>query len=190
MARVLGRQDCIEDFREVVRKMRGKGLEINRDVYVTVTDRFLKRKMVEDAVDLFRFMAGRPEKLSTDDFVFLLKKVVVTGDLDPELVTRVVRYYQNVGNVVKASAFNAVLKSLRSVGRLGDSGRVLRAMEEGAFTPDGADHEKAVLAMCDTGNLEEAYKHFAAVEESGYKFGPKVWSCLVENTVFSSWKCG
>jgi pentatricopeptide repeat protein len=34
--------------------------------------------------------------------------------------------------------------------------------------------------MCDAGNLEEAYKYLAAVEESGYKFGPKVWSCLVE----------
>ncbi|KAK3156290.1 hypothetical protein QOZ80_2AG0105260 [Eleusine coracana subsp. coracana] len=180
MARVLGRQDCIEDFREVLRKMRGKGLEIDRDVYVTVTDRFLKRKMVEDAVDLFRFMAGRPEKLSTDDFVFLLKKVVVTGDLDLKLVTKVVRYYQNAGNVVKASAFNAVLKSLRSVGRLGASGRVLKAMEEGGFVPDIADHEKAVLAMCEAGNLEEACTYLAAVEESGHKMGPKVWSCLVE----------
>jgi pentatricopeptide repeat protein len=75
MARVLGREDCIQEFREVLRKMRGKGLEMDRDVYVTVTDRFLKRTMVEDAVDLFRFMASRPEKLSTEDFVVLLKKL-------------------------------------------------------------------------------------------------------------------
>jgi pentatricopeptide repeat protein len=95
-------------------------------------------------------------------------------------VTRVVRYYQNAGNVAKPLTFNAVLKSLRSVGRLGESGRVLRAMEEGGFKPDGADHEKVVLAMCDAGNLEEACKYLAAVEESGYKLGPKVWSCLVE----------
>ena len=96
-----------------------KRLQMDTDVYVTVTHRFLKRKMVEDAMDLFWIMAGRPEKLSIEDFVFLLKKVVVTGDLDLKFVTRVMRYYQNAGNEVKALAFNAVLKLLRSVGKLG-----------------------------------------------------------------------
>ncbi|CAL4970764.1 unnamed protein product [Urochloa decumbens] len=180
MARVLGREDCIEEFREVLRKMRSKGLEMDRDVYVTVTDRFLKRKMVEDTVDVFRFMTSRPEKLVTDDFVFLLKKVVVTGDLDLKLVTRVLRYYRHAGNEVKDSAFDSVLKSLRSVGRLGESGRVLKAMEEGGFEPDGAAHEKAALAMCDAGNLEEAHNYLTSMEESGHKMGPKIWSCLVQ----------
>lgn len=180
MARVLGREDCIQEFREVLRKMRGKGLEMDRDVYVTVTDRFLKRTMVEDAVDLFRFMASRPEKLSREDFVVLLKKVVVTGDLDLKLVTRVVRYYQHAGNEVKAFAFDSVLKSLRSVARLGESGRVLMAMKEGGFAPDSVDHEKAILAMCDAGNLEEAHKYLVDVEESGHKLGSKVWSSLVQ----------
>ncbi|KAF8691425.1 hypothetical protein HU200_040564 [Digitaria exilis] len=180
MARVLGREDCIEEFREVIRKMRSKGLEMDRDVYVTVTDRFLKRKMVEDAVDLFRFMTSRPEKLLTDDFIFLLKKVVVTGDLDLKLVTRVLRSYHHAGYEVKDSAFDSVIKSLRSVGRLGESGRVLKAMQEGGFQPDGADHEKAVVAMCDAANLEEARNYLTDVEESGHKLGPKIWSCLVQ----------
>ncbi|TKW37415.1 hypothetical protein SEVIR_1G045800v4 [Setaria viridis] len=180
MARVLGREDCIEEFREVLRKMRGKGLEMDRDVYVTVTDRFLKRKMVEDTVDLFRFMSSRPEKLSTDYFIFLLKKVVATGDLDLKLVTRVLRYYRHAGNEVKDSAFDSVLKSLRSVGRLGESGRVLKAMQEGGFEPDSAEHEKAVIAMCDAGNLEEARNYLTGVEESGHKLGPRIWSCLVQ----------
>jgi pentatricopeptide repeat protein len=182
MARVLGREDCIEEFREVLRKMRSKGLEMDRDVYVTITDRFLKRKMVEDTVDLFRFMTSRPDKLSTDYFIFLLKKVVVTGDLDLKLVTRVLRYYRHAGNEVKDSAFDSVLKSLRSVGRLGESGRVLKAMQEGGFEPDSAEHEKAVIAMCDAGNLEEAHNYLAAVEESGHKLGAKIWSCLVQKS--------
>ncbi|KAL6888853.1 hypothetical protein ACP4OV_009879 [Aristida adscensionis] len=180
MARALGREDCIEEFWEVLRKMRGKGIEMDRDVYVTVIDRFLKRKMVKDAVELFRFMTSRPENLSSEDFVLLLKKVVVTGDLDLKLVTRVVRHFQNAGNVVKASAFDAVIKSLRSVGRLGESGRVLMAMEEGGFTPGNADHEKAIIAMCDAGNLDEAREYLADVEKSGHKFGPKIWSFLVQ----------
>uniref|UniRef100_A0A0A9CQH4 Pentacotripeptide-repeat region of PRORP domain-containing protein n=1 Tax=Arundo donax TaxID=35708 RepID=A0A0A9CQH4_ARUDO len=53
-------------------------------------------------------------------------------------------------------------------------------MEEGGFAPDSADHERAVLAMCDAGNLEEAHKYLANVEDSGHKFGPKIWSCLVQ----------
>uniref|UniRef100_A0ACD5Z784 Uncharacterized protein n=1 Tax=Avena sativa TaxID=4498 RepID=A0ACD5Z784_AVESA len=180
MAKAIGREDCVEEFRDVLRKMSSKELAMEKEVYVTLIDRFLKRKMFEDAVDLFRFAMGGTEKPSAEDFVFLLKKVVVRDDMDLKLVMRVVRIYEKAGNKVKCSVFDAVIKSLRSVGRLGESGRVLKAMEDGGFAPDSAVHGKAVLAMCDAGNLEDARKHLARVEKSGHKLDPVVWSALVQ----------
>lgn len=180
MAKAIGREDCIEEFRDVLRKMSSKELVMDKEVYVTLIDRFLKRKMFEDAVDLFRFAMGGMEKPSAEDFVFLLKKVVVRDDMDLKLVMRVVRIYQKAGNEVKYSVFDAVIKSLRSIGRLGESGRVLKAMEDGGFAPDSTVHGKAVLATCDAGNLEDARKHLARVEKSGHKLDPVVWSALVQ----------
>jgi pentatricopeptide repeat protein len=180
MAKAIGQEDCIEEFRDVLRKMSSKELGMDKEVYVTLVGRFLKRKMFEDAVDLFRFAMGGTEKPSAEDFVFLLKKVVVRDDLDLKMVMRVVRIYQKAGNEVKHSVFDAVIKSLRSMGRLGESGRVLKAMEDGGFAPDSTVHGKAVLAMCDAGNLEDARKHLARVEKSGYKLDPVVWSALVK----------
>jgi pentatricopeptide repeat protein len=180
MAKAIGREDCIEEFRDVLRKMSSKELGMDREVYVTLIDRFLKRKMYEDAVDLFRFATGGTEKPSAEDFVFLLKKLVVMDEMDLKLLMRVVRIYQKAGNEVKYSVFDAVIKSLRSVERLGESGRVLKAMEDGGFAPDSNVHGKAVLAMCDAGNLEDARKHLARVEKSGHKLDPVVWSALVQ----------
>lgn len=180
LAKIIGREDCIEEFREVLQKMSSKKLGMDKEVYVTLVDRFLKRKMVVDAVDLFRFAMGGTEKPSTEDFLFLLKKVVVSEDMDLKLLMRVVRIYQKAGNEVKCSVFDAVIKSLRSVGKLGESGRVLKAMEEGGFAPDSAVHGKAVLAMCDAGELEKAREHLARVEKSGYKLDPRVWAALVQ----------
>ncbi|VAI56458.1 unnamed protein product [Triticum turgidum subsp. durum] len=180
MAKIIGREDCIEEFREVLRKMSSKEVGMDKEVYVILIDRFLKRKMFEDAVDLFRFAMGGTEKPSAQDFVFLLKKLVVRDDMDLKLVMSVVRIYQKAGNEVKSSVFDAVIKSLRSVERLGESGRVLKAMEDGGFAPDSTVHGKAVLAMCDAGNLETAHKHLARVEKSGHNLDPLVWSALVQ----------
>ena len=180
MAKAIGREDCIEEFRDVLRKMSSKELGMDKEVYVTLIDRFLKRKMFEDAVDLFRFAMGSTMKPSDEDFVFLLKKVVVRDELDLKLVMRLVRIYHKAGNEVKLPIFAAVIKSLRSVGRLGEIGRVLKAMEEGGFAPDSIVHGKAVLAMCEAGNLEDARKHLARVEKSGHRLDPIVWSALVQ----------
>jgi pentatricopeptide repeat protein len=70
MAKAIGREDCIEEFRDVLRKMSSKELGMDKEVYVTLVGRFLKRKMFEDAVDLFRFAMGGTEKPSAEEFVF------------------------------------------------------------------------------------------------------------------------
>jgi hypothetical protein len=64
--------------------------------------------------------------------------------------------------------------------RLGKSGRVLKAIQEGGFEPNSAEHEEAVIAMCDAGNPEEAQKYLTGLEESVHKLGPMIPSCLVQ----------
>lgn len=48
--------------------------------------------------------------------------------------------FRSSGNGIKRMAFDGVVKSLRSVGRLGKCDKILRAMEEGGFLADASMH--------------------------------------------------
>lgn len=153
MARVLGREDCIEDFWEVLHKMRSNGYELETETYNMVLGRFLTRRMSARAVDLYEFAMGGSVKPSLRDFIYLLKKVVSSKDLNLDLISRVVRVFVDAGNSVDGSAFDAVLKSLRSVGRLGESVEVLKAMGKGGFVVDSAVYDR-VVARCEAGSVK------------------------------------
>ncbi|KAI0488766.1 hypothetical protein KFK09_028605 [Dendrobium nobile] len=181
IAKVLGREDCIKEFWAVLHKMRNAGYKMENDVYFTVLDRFHKRKMVAAAVDLYEFAMTGSEKPPASDFLHLLKKVVVSKDLDLALISRIVSIFINSGNSISTSTFNGVLKSLRSVGRLGECSNVLKAMEEGGFVADSSIHNQIVVGLCTAGRLDAACEYVKSLE----KFGPvpnlKAWASLVQN---------
>ncbi|KAK6154949.1 hypothetical protein DH2020_009197 [Rehmannia glutinosa] len=54
MARVLGDEDHSQKFWRFVNEMRSEGHEMERETYVHVLERFVKRKMIKDAVDFLR----------------------------------------------------------------------------------------------------------------------------------------
>ncbi|OAY69510.1 Pentatricopeptide repeat-containing protein, mitochondrial [Ananas comosus] len=180
MARVLGREDCIDEFWGILRKLRNLGYELEKETYIKVSDRFHKWKMLAAAVDLFKFAMAGSDKPSVHDFVFLLKKIVVSDDLDLNLISTVVRTFINGGHSIKGSVFDTVLKSLKSVGKLGECDKVLKAMEEGGFAPDSYVHEKVVIGLCNAGRLEEALQYLDNVEQAGYKLDSKTWEILVQ----------
>ncbi|XP_072962439.1 small ribosomal subunit protein mS81 (rPPR8)-like [Typha angustifolia] len=180
MARVLGREDCIEEFWDVLGKIRDGGYDLEKETYVKVSERFHKRKMLAAAVDLYQFAMKGSEKLTDQDFLFLLKKIIVGKDLDLNLVTKVVSTFRSAGDSIRGSVFDGVLKSLRSVNKLAECDKVLRAMEEGGFAPDSSVHVKAVVGLCNAGVLDEALQYLVDVEEAGYNLDLTAWATIVE----------
>lgn len=181
LAKVLGREDCIKEFWDVLHKMRNAGYKLENDVYFTVLDRFHKRKMVAAAVDLYEFSMTGPGKPPASDFLLLLKKIVVSKDLDMTLISRLVRIFLNFGNTINASIFDGVLKSLKSVGRLGECGSILKAMEEGGFVADGSVHNQVVTGLCSAGKLDAACEYVKSLEKFGRVPNLKAWASLVQN---------
>ncbi|PKA58668.1 Pentatricopeptide repeat-containing protein [Apostasia shenzhenica] len=181
MAKVLGREDCVQEFWELLHLMSLSGYGMEKDVYFTVLGRFLNRKMVTAAVNLYEFAMNGSRKPPASDFLYLLKKLAVSKDLDTPLITRVVRIFINDGNAVKKLTFDGVLKSLRSVGRLGECDNVLKAMEEGGFVADGAVHTKVVVGLCDAGKLDKACEYVKDLEKNGRDPELKTWASLVQN---------
>lgn len=180
MARVLGHEDCMEEFRDVLHKMRNAGYKMEMETYIKVSGRFHKRRMVAGAVDLYEFAMCGSEKPSLQDFMFLLKKIVVSKDPEMDLISRVVRVFVDAGNSVKKSTFNAVLKSLRSVGKLGECDKILKAMEKGGFVADSAIYDRVISQLCDAGRLHEACEYIDGLEKSGCNPSMKAWTSLVQ----------
>lgn len=182
VARVLGREDCISDFWNILQKMQDLGHNIERDTYVKVINRLYKRKMINEVVKLYEFAMNSSEKPPVDDFSFHLRKILTCKELDVSLVTKIVRIYLNSGNSrqVIDKSFDGYLKSLRSVERLGECLNVLKAMQAGGYEPDASVHGKIVVGLSNAKKLSEALDYADKLGRSGLKLDLNTWSSFVQ----------
>lgn len=181
IAKVLGREDRMEEFWSVLHQMRNAGCRMEKHMYSTVMDSLHKRKMISATVDLYEFAITDPGKLAAGDFLHLLKKIVVSKDLDINLISRVVSIFINSGNKVKHSTFNGVLESLTRVGRLAECGNILKSMEEGGFEADDSIHSQVIGGLCSAGRFDAACEYVKTLEKNGSTPNSKSWVSLVKN---------
>eukprot|EP00262_Sarcandra_glabra_P020560 TRINITY_DN8246_c0_g1_i1.p1 TRINITY_DN8246_c0_g1~~TRINITY_DN8246_c0_g1_i1.p1 ORF type:complete len:218 (+),score=33.70 TRINITY_DN8246_c0_g1_i1:520-1173(+) len=180
MVTVLGREDCIEEFWDVANEMKEMGFEVEMDTYVKVLGRFCKRKMMNEAVTLYEFAMDNMNKPPVHDCLILLHKIVVGKDTDMGSISRVVRASTKSGNVLKTSVFYGVVKSLVSVGKLGECGKILKAMEEGGFVPNSAVYAQAVYGLSKAGEVDDEFEFLTGMKSSRHdKEFPKAWAQLV-----------
>lgn len=180
MAIVLGREDCIDRFWKLVDEMKVAGYEMEMETYVKVSNRFCKRKMIKDAVYLYEFAMGGVNKPSAQECTFLLKKIAVSKDFDMGLFSRVVKVYTEKGNALTDTMLYTVLKSLTSVGRLVESDKVLKVMQECGFLPGGNLRSKIAFQLSSAGKKDEACKYMDVLESSGLTSDFKTTASLIE----------
>ncbi|XP_030452239.1 pentatricopeptide repeat-containing protein At3g02490, mitochondrial [Syzygium oleosum] len=185
MAIVLGREDCIDRFWKLVDEMKVVGYEMERETYVKVLGRFCKRKMIKDAVYLYEFAMSGVDKPSAQECTFLLRKIAVSKDFDMGLFSRVVKVYTEKGNTLTDSMLYTVLKSLDSVGRLGEFDRVLKVMQECGFLPGGNLRSKIAFRLSSTGKKDEASKFMDTLESSGLTSDFRTTASLIEGLCVS-----
>ncbi|XP_004491765.1 pentatricopeptide repeat-containing protein At3g02490, mitochondrial-like [Cicer arietinum] len=180
MARVLGREDSIDRFWKLVGDMRNAGFEMEVETFVKVLGRFCKRRMIKDAVELYEFAMAGDDKPSPPCGTFLLKKVVSSKELDMDLFSRVLKVFTGNGNALTDSVADAVLKSLTSVGKIGEWNKVLKEMEDYGFVASGSLRSKIAYRLGATGKKEQANEFVNRIEESGSNPDHKLWNSLVE----------
>lgn len=180
MARVLGREDYAEKFWRVVDEMRGAGHEMAIGTYLKVLNKLIKKKLIKDAVDLYEFAMSGANKPSLQDCTFLLKKIVVSKDIDMDLFRRVVKVYKESGNVLTNSMLDAVLKSLNSVGRFGECSKIWKAMKEEGLLLSGNLESKISFHLSSDGKKYEAGEFIASIEASGIGPNYRTLVSLVE----------
>lgn len=180
MARVLGREDCIDRFWKVVDEMRSHGYEMEVETFAKVLGRFCKRRMIEEAVNLYVFAMEGGNKPSADCLTFLLKKLAVSKHLDFSLFSRALKIFTEKGNVLTDSMVFAVLKSLSTVGRIGQFNEVLNVMKEYGYVFSGGMKRKVAYRLSSTREIDEANDFMNSLEASGCIPDNKTWASLIE----------
>ncbi|KAG8366993.1 hypothetical protein BUALT_Bualt16G0026200 [Buddleja alternifolia] len=180
IATVLAREESCEKFWRVVHEMRSKGYEMERETYVNVLERFVKRKMIKNAVELYEFAMIGENKPSADDCIFLLKKIVVGKELDMDLFLKVVKISKANGNRLTNANMDSILKSLTSVGRMNECNRVLEAMEEGGYLPNGSLQRKIAFNLSSGVKTREANQFMNKMVKSHLISDSGTWVSLVK----------
>ncbi|XP_057436237.1 pentatricopeptide repeat-containing protein At3g02490, mitochondrial-like [Lotus japonicus] len=179
MARVIGREDTIDRFWKLVGDMRGAGFEMEIETFVKVLGRFCKRRMIKDAVELYEFAMAGADKPTPQCCTFLLKKVVTCKELDMDLFSRVVKVFSGSGNAIPNSMVDAVLKSLTSVGRIGEWNKVLKEMEDCGYVASANWQSEIAFRLGAVGEKEQANEFVNRIEAAGSDSDQEIWDSLV-----------
>uniref|UniRef100_A0A1J3GB98 Pentatricopeptide repeat-containing protein, mitochondrial n=3 Tax=Noccaea caerulescens TaxID=107243 RepID=A0A1J3GB98_NOCCA len=181
MARVLGKGKFLDKFQKLVEETRSAGYEMEMETYVRVSARFCQTKMIKEAVELFEFAMAGGNTPTAHCCSLLLKKICTSKKLDMVLFSRTVKAYTVNGNVLTDSMMQSVLKSLRSVDRIGQSNEVLKAMNEGrGYIPSGNLQSVIVSGLSRKGKKDEANELVEFMDASGNPLDDKAMATLVE----------
>uniref|UniRef100_A0A6N2NKP7 Pentacotripeptide-repeat region of PRORP domain-containing protein n=1 Tax=Salix viminalis TaxID=40686 RepID=A0A6N2NKP7_SALVM len=180
MARVLGREDYIDRFWKVIDEMKSNGFEMETGTFDTVLARFMSRKMIKEAIDLYEFAMNGANKPSAKCCTYLLRKIVVGKQMDMVLFSRVVEVFTGNGNVLTDPMLDAVLKALTNVGKFGECNKVLREMKVAGFVASGNLQRKIAFGLTRAGMNDEANEFVDHMESSGRDLSYKAWASLIE----------
>ncbi|XP_050920048.1 pentatricopeptide repeat-containing protein At5g15980, mitochondrial [Lathyrus oleraceus] len=180
MVRVLGREDTIDRFWKVVAEMRSAGFEMEVETFVKALGWFCKRRMIKDAVELYAFALAGANKPTPTCFTFLLRKAISSKELDMDLFSRVLKVFTGNGSTLIDSIVDAVLKSLTTVGRIGEWNKVLKEMEYCGFVASGSLRSKIAFRLGVIGKKEQANEFVDRVEAYGSSTDHKIHKSLVE----------
>lgn len=180
MLRILGRDDCIEAFWNMTKEMKSKGHEMDIDTYIKLLRQFLKRKMMEEAVELYEFMMEGPYKPSIQDCIVLLRQISLSGNPDLDLVFRVARNYEASGHSLSKAVYDGIHRSLTSVGRFDEAEKILSSMKDAGFEPDNITYSQVVFGLCKAGRLDEACEMLDEMEARGCTPDLKTWTILIQ----------
>lgn len=180
MARVLGREDSVKEFWELIEEMKGEGVDMDVDTYIKLLRQFLKSKMMEEAVKLYEFMMDGPYKPSVQDCGILLRHISLTNTPNLDLVSRVVTKYEASGHSLSKVVYDGIHRSLASNGKFDEAEDIMRRMREAGYEPDNITYSQLVYGLCKAKRFDEACKVLDEMEEEGCVPDLKTWTVLIQ----------
>ncbi|KAM0839817.1 hypothetical protein ACQ4PT_060055 [Festuca glaucescens] len=180
MARVLGREESVREFWELIQEMKADGMHLDIDTYVKLSRQFQKRHMMTEAVELYELMMDSPYKPSQADGPLLLRRIALGPSPDLELAYRVVRKYEAVYEFKSKDVFDGIHRALTSNGRFDEAAEVMYDMRGAGHQPDNITYSQLVFGLCKANKCDEARKVFDEMEAEGCVPDLKTWTMLIQ----------
>ncbi|KAK0586761.1 hypothetical protein LWI29_011825 [Acer saccharum] len=178
--RVLTRHDSIEEFWSVFEVMKKAGHEMDIDTYIKVSRQLQKCRMMEDAVKLFELMMDCPYKPSIQDCNLLLKSISSSDSPNLDLVFRVAKKYESMGNFLSKAMYDGIHRSLTSVGKFDEAEKIMKVMKNAGYEPDNITYSQLVFGLCKARRLDEASELLDEMEANGCVPDIKTWTILIQ----------
>ncbi|KAL5554535.1 hypothetical protein UlMin_041936 [Ulmus minor] len=179
IARSLSRHDTIREFWSMIEEMEGAGHEMDLETYRKISRRFMKYKMMEDAVKLFEFMMDGPFKPSIQDCCRLLRVISASYNPDYELAVRVAMTYESAGYTLSKDVYDWIHRCLTGAGRFDKAEKIVNLMKTAGYEPDNITYSQLIYGLCKARRLEEARKVLVEMEGNGCTPDFKTWTVLI-----------
>ncbi|KAE9610097.1 hypothetical protein Lal_00006794 [Lupinus albus] len=180
IARVLAREESIEEFWNIIEEIKSVGHELDIDTYIKVSRQLQKNKLMEDAVKLYELMMDSSYKPSIQDCSMLLKSISLGDKPNLDLVFRVAKKYESTGHTLSKAIYDGIHRSLTSVGKFDEAENIVRTMRNAGFEPDNITYSQVVFGLCKMKRFEEACKVLEEMESSGCIPDIKTWTILIQ----------
>ncbi|THU59217.1 hypothetical protein C4D60_Mb03t22640 [Musa balbisiana] len=190
MARILGRKDCINEFQDLLRKMRDQGHELELKTYIKVSHWFHQRKMIAEVTDLYEFAlsviglcdAGRSDgafkyldnienegySLDLQTWTYLVKKHLVAGELEQALSCFKVMTERRGGENV-GCAFEELMKGYCQKDKIKDAHKVLNEMvTKRNVQPWHSTYKFLIEMFINQGYLKESFSLLEPMKSHGF----------------------
>ncbi|KAK7291601.1 hypothetical protein RIF29_06875 [Crotalaria pallida] len=180
IARVLAREESVEEFWRILDEMKSVGHELDIDTYIKISRQLQKNRMMEDAVKLYELMMDSSYKPSTQDCSILLKSISASNAPNLDLVFRVAKKYESTGHTLSKAIYHGIHRSLTSVGKFDEAENIVKTMRNAGFEPDNITYSQVVFGLCKLRRFEEACKVLEEMESVGCIPDIKTWTILIQ----------
>ncbi|KAE8820761.1 pentatricopeptide repeat-containing protein [Hordeum vulgare] len=180
MARVLGREDSLREFWELVQEMKAGGVHVDIDTYMKLSRQFQKRHMMTEAVELYELMMDGPYKPAQQDGPLLLRRIAMGPEPDLELVYRVVRKFEAVYEFKTKNVFDGIHRALTSNGRFDEAAEIVERMRTAGHQPDNITYSQLIFGLCKAAKCDEARQVLDEMEAEGCTPDLKTWTMLIQ----------
>ncbi|CAD6234529.1 unnamed protein product [Miscanthus lutarioriparius] len=180
MARVLGREESVPEFWDLIREMKTAGMHVDIDTYLKLSRNFQNRHMVREAVELYELMMDGPFKPAQQDGPIIIRRISLGPSPDLELVNRVVNKFEAVWGVKTKELLDGVHRALTSNGKFDEAAEIVQTMRGQGHQPDNVTYSQLVYGLCKADKLEDARKVLDEMEAEGCVPDLKTWTLLIQ----------
>ncbi|AQK98020.1 Pentatricopeptide repeat-containing protein [Zea mays] len=179
MARVLGREESVPEFWDLIRETKAAGMHVDIDTYLKLSRNFQRRHMVREAVELYELMMDGPFKPAQQDGPIIIRRISMGPSPDLELVNRVVNKFEAVWGVKTKELLDGVHRALTRNGMFDEAAEIVQTMKAQGHQPDNVTYSQLVYGLCKADKLEDARKVLDEMEAEGCVPDLKTWTLLI-----------